>query len=81
MISSTGTMDYLQRVMDNLRVFTRSSSDHEEASEEASEEEKEKPAQLLDEVTFEGIANYIKNGRCEYRSEEHVCWKLIFNEL
>ncbi|KAJ7357460.1 hypothetical protein OS493_024976 [Desmophyllum pertusum] len=27
--------------------------------------EKEKPEQLLEEVTFEGVANYIKKGRCK----------------
>ncbi|XP_073247817.1 NAD-dependent protein deacetylase sirtuin-2-like [Porites lutea] len=31
---------------------------------EANEEEKEKPVQLLDEVTFEGIAKFIRSGRC-----------------
>jgi len=33
---------------------------------EANEEEKEKPVQLLDEVTFEGIAKFIRSGRCEF---------------
>ena len=30
--------------------------------------EKEKPEQLLEEVTFEGIANYIKKGKCKYNT-------------
>ena len=33
---------------------------------EANEEEKEKPVQFLDEVTFEGIAKFIRSGRCEF---------------
>lgn len=33
---------------------------------EANEEEKEKPVQLLDAVTFEGIAKFIRSGRCEF---------------
>ena len=33
---------------------------------EATEGEKEKPVQLLDEVTFEGIAKFIRSGRCEF---------------
>ncbi|XP_048586494.1 NAD-dependent protein deacetylase sirtuin-2 isoform X2 [Nematostella vectensis] len=28
--------------------------------------EKEKPEQLLDEVSFEGVANYIKSGKCKH---------------
>ena len=28
--------------------------------------EKEKPEQLLEEVTFEGVGKYIKEGHCEY---------------
>ena len=28
--------------------------------------EKEKPEQLLENVTFEGVADYIRKGRCEY---------------
>lgn len=28
--------------------------------------EKEKPEQLLEEVTFEGLAKYIKEGQCGY---------------
>ena len=29
--------------------------------------EKEKPEQLLKEVMFEGVANYIKKGKCNYK--------------
>ena len=29
-------------------------------------QKKEKPEQLLEEVTFEGIGKYIKEGQCEY---------------
>lgn len=53
-------MDYIQKVLENLKVFTGSGSEKEE------EQEKEKPEQLLEEVTFEGVANYIKGGCCEY---------------
>lgn len=28
--------------------------------------EKEKPEQLLEEVTFAGVGKYIKEGQCEY---------------
>ena len=57
-------MDYLQRVLDNLKLFTGSGSESKEASEA---EKKEKPEQLLGEVTFEGVANYIKSGHCEFK--------------
>lgn len=55
-------MDYLQKVLDNLKLFTGSGSESKGASEA---EKKEKPEQLLEDVTFEGVANYIKSGRCE----------------
>lgn len=57
-------MDYVQRVLDSLKVFTGTGSENQEAGSET-QEEKEKPEQLLDEVTIEGVANYIKNGHCE----------------
>ena len=52
-------MDYVQRVLNSLKLFTAP------GAEEAPEKEKEKPEQLLDEVTFEGVANYIRNNCCE----------------
>ena len=35
--------------------------------------EKEKPEQLLEEVTFEGVGKYIKEGHCEYTINTGVC--------
>ena len=67
-------MDYLQRVLNGLKVFTDTGSEAQEASQE-----KEKPEQLLDEVTFEGVAKYIKNGRCECNNNNDNDAKLIYS--
>ena len=67
--AKSGTMDYLQRVLDGLKVFTGTGSETQEPLQE-----KEKPEQLLDEVTFEGIANYIKNGHCECNNSNNQQW-------
>ena len=61
-VLSPGAIGYLQQFLDKLKLFTAAGS----KPEAASEKEKEKPEQLLDEVTFEGVANYIRNGKCEY---------------
>lgn len=58
--SAEGAIGYLQQFLDKLKLFTATGSKREAASEK----EKEKPEQLLDEVTFEGVANYIRNGKC-----------------
>ena len=50
------SLDFLQRLLAQLKPPT--------ASEGV---EKEKPEQLLEEVTFEGVANYIKKGKCKYK--------------
>lgn len=47
-------LNFLQRLLAQLKPPT--------ASEGV---EKEKPEQLLEEVTFEGVANYIKKGKCK----------------
>ncbi|XP_044163473.1 NAD-dependent protein deacetylase sirtuin-2-like [Acropora millepora] len=57
---SDGAVGYLQQVLDKLKLFTGTASEKEAASVD----ETEKPEQLLEEVTFEGVANYIKNGKC-----------------
>ena len=54
----SATMDYLQRDLDSLKFSTGKTI-------EASEGKKEKTEQFLDELTLEGVANYIKSGRCE----------------
>ena len=35
--------------------------------------EKEKPEQLLEDVTFEGVGKYIKEGQCEYVLKIKFC--------
>ena len=41
---------------------------------DAQEEEKPKPEQLLDEISVEGIARYIKSDKCEYfESDFLIC--------
>ncbi|KAK2561078.1 NAD-dependent protein deacetylase Sirt2 [Acropora cervicornis] len=57
---SDGAVGYLQQVLDKLKLFTETASEKEAASVD----ETEKPEQLLEDVTFEGVANYIKNGKC-----------------
>ena len=49
-------MGFLQQLLAKFRV----------GSSDAALQEKEKPEQLLENVTFEGVANYIKKGQCEY---------------
>ena len=61
-----GAVGYIQQVLNKLKLFTETGS----KKEAASVDEKEKPEQLLEEVTFEGVANYIKNGKCKLRSEQ-----------
>ena len=50
-------MGFLQQLLSQFKLSTGQDEDLPE---------KEKPEQLLEEVTFEGVANYIKKGRCEY---------------
>ena len=52
-------MDYLQRDLDILKLSTGE-------TKEASEGKNKKPEQFLDELTLEGVGNYIKSGRCEF---------------
>ena len=54
--SNLASVSYLQKLLAKLKP---SSSDEALA-------EKEKPEQLLKEVTFEGVGKYIKEGQCEY---------------
>jgi len=41
--------------------------------------EKEKPEQLLEEVTFEGVGKYIKEGHCEYTINTGVLYALFYS--
>ena len=52
-------MDYLQRDLDILKLSTGE-------TKEASEGKNKKPEQFLDELTLEGVGNYIKSGHCEF---------------
>lgn len=49
-------MNFLQQLLAKFKV----------ESSEGALQEKEKPEPLLENVTFEGVANYIKKGQCEY---------------
>ncbi|XP_038078836.1 NAD-dependent protein deacetylase sirtuin-2-like isoform X2 [Patiria miniata] len=51
-------------VSDDLEELTQQLLDHHNAKS-STQKEGEKPQQLLDEVSFEGVARYIKSGRCK----------------
>lgn len=56
------SLNALQKFLQSLKISAGTGVKNGEANEE----EKEKPVQLLDEVTFEGIAKFIRSGRCEF---------------
>ena len=68
MTLSSATMDYLQRDLDILKLSTGE-------TKEDSEGKNKKPEQFLDELTLEGVANYIKSGHCEF-----ITWQMCLSK-